>query len=316
VSERTADTYLAFAVGQAAGWSPTYERLAYAVAQDPVSLALLDALPEAKRQPNLLFGVSRLLDGPVDDPAEFTRWLHASWGRVRPELLARTTQTNEAARCAALLPALLRLPGPLALLEVGASAGLCLYPDRYRYDYGSGVVGDGDGPVLRCAWQRPEPPPDRRPDVAWRAGLDLNPLDLTVAEDRKWLECLVWPEHSERRQRLREAARMALADPAPVHRGDLLADLPGLVARVPAGLTLVVVHTAVLAYIDPSTRRGFVHLVRELGAHWLATEHPSLLAGLADRLPELPQRPGPQPFLSLLDGRSVGWCGPHGQFCA
>jgi hypothetical protein len=49
-------------------------------------------------------------------------------------MLAQSTQTNEPGRCAALLPMLARLPEPLALLEVGASAGLCLLPDFYTYD--------------------------------------------------------------------------------------------------------------------------------------------------------------------------------------
>lgn len=312
----TAETYLAFAVGQAAGSSPTYEALARAVADDPGTLARLDALPAARRQPNLLFGVSRLLAAPVGEPAAYLRWLSTHWDLVVPHLLARATQTNEAGRCATLLPALLQLTGPLALVEVGASAGLCLHPDRYRYDYGAGVVGDGDGPVLACRWERPGPPPTRRPDVAWRAGLDLNPLDVTDPDDRRWLECLIWPEHEARRRRLRDAARVATTAPAPIHRGDLVADLPELVAQVPPGTTVVVFHTAVLGYVDPATRARFVETVRGLGAHWLANEHPSLLEGLAGTLPEAPPRDGPQAFLTLLDGRPVGWCGPHGQFCA
>ena len=42
---------------------------------------------------------------------------------------ARRTQTNEPARCAVLLPALAQLPEPLALVDVGASAGLTMLFD-------------------------------------------------------------------------------------------------------------------------------------------------------------------------------------------
>ncbi|MFF0425680.1 DUF2332 family protein [Streptomyces sp. NPDC004520] len=63
-------------------------------------------------------------------------------------------------------PALLAsLPQPLALIEVGASVGLCLYPDRYRYRYDDGAAfGPADGPVtLTCrtsvAARRPPPAP-------------------------------------------------------------------------------------------------------------------------------------------------------------
>ena len=106
---------------------------------------------------------------------------------------ARATQTNEAGRCAVLLPVLAALPQPLALLEVGASAGLCLYPDRYAYRYGDQVLGAGE-PVLDCAATGVAPPP-ARPEVVWRAGLDLNPLDVTDPADVAWLDALIWPEH-------------------------------------------------------------------------------------------------------------------------
>jgi hypothetical protein len=116
------DEYLAFARGQAAGVSPTYEALARAVAADARLGALLADLPHGKQQPNLLFGVTRHLGGPVAEPAEFLAWVADEWVAVRAELLVRSTQTNEPGRCATLLPVLSGLPGPLALLEVGASA--------------------------------------------------------------------------------------------------------------------------------------------------------------------------------------------------
>lgn len=332
--EAVRDEYLAFARGQAAGVSPSYEALALAVVENHAVVALLAGLPRGKAQPNLLFGVTRHLGGPVA-PKEFCAWVEARWADVRPELLARTTQTNEAGRCATLLPVLSGMQGPLALLEVGASAGLCLYPDRYRYDYGRGVVGDNGGPVLECAWGRAEPPPTSLPEVVWRAGLDLHPLDVASEEDLHWLECLIWPEQDARRRLLRQAADVVRSDPPLLVTGDLVRDLPSLAAQAPPDATLVVFHTAVLGYVDPAARRAFADVVRDLPGHWVANEHPSLLEGLvaggvddvrgstgggpggrSNAAPRTqPRRKGPEAFLTALDGIPVGWCGPHGQFC-
>jgi Uncharacterized protein conserved in bacteria (DUF2332) len=235
----TADIYTQFAAYEARGVSPTYERLALAVAGDDRVLALLDTLPAARRQPNLLFGVVRLLGGPVHDPTRFHQFTVEHWSAVEADLLTRVTQTNEAGRCAVLLPVLAALPQPLALLEVGASAGLCLYPDRYAYRYGTERIGSGD-PVLDCTTIG-MPLPPQLPRVVWRAGLDLNPLDVTDAADLAWLEALIWPEHHHRRSRLRAAAAIAAADPPLLLRGDLADDLPSLAARAPSDATLVAV---------------------------------------------------------------------------
>ena len=83
----------------------------------------------------------------MDDPAAFRDFTLAHWPAIEAEVRTRATQTNEAGRCAVLLPVLAALPQPLALLEVGASAGLCLYPDRYAYRYGDQLVGR-DEPIL------------------------------------------------------------------------------------------------------------------------------------------------------------------------
>jgi len=130
----TAENYRRFARLEAAGRSPAYEALANAVAGNEMILAFLGSLVAAKRQPNMLFAAVRYLLGAPPGPHS-----HALVAE-RPSELAqvmnnRRTQTNEAARCAVLLPALAALPQPLALLEVGAAAGLTLLPDMYSYDY-------------------------------------------------------------------------------------------------------------------------------------------------------------------------------------
>jgi hypothetical protein len=289
--------------------SPTYARLGRAVADDPVLVERLDALPKWKRQPNLLFGVTRYLDGPVADPDAFREWVLAHWDRVVAEMSRRSTQTNEAGRCAPLLPLLAALPQPLALLEVGASAGLCLYPDRYAYDFGGHRLGDG--PVtLGCAVEGPVPLPRELPTVVWRAGLDLNPLDAGSAEDVRWLAALVWPEQEDRRARLRAAAAVVAADPPLLVRGDLRTDLPALAARAPAGATLVIMHTAVLAYLEPAERAAFARTVGGLPAHWISNEGGAVFPWQSEAVglePEMRAR-----FVLALDDRAVALTGPHG----
>jgi hypothetical protein len=293
-----AENYRAFAE-EARGLSPVYEELAESVAKDGAILGFLDSVPPEKRQPNLLFAAARYLLG---DPLS-TGGLRTLVSQQRAELaevmLTRRTQTNEPARCATLLPALAQLPAPLALIEVGASAGLTLLIDRYSYDYAGHRIAGRDplAPTLRCAPRGPVPLPDRLPVITWRAGLDLNPLDVTNDGDVRWLSCMVWPGEGDREQILAAAITSARRDPPVVHRGDLLTDLPALAAQAPADATLVVFHSAVLAYVTPGGRRRFAATVRSLPAVWLSNEAPGLV----------PDMPVPDyqgwPFLLGRDGR-------------
>lgn len=151
-AQPTAENYRRFARLEAAGRSPAYEQLALAVAGDAAVLAFLQGLPPAKRQPNLLFAAARWVLGSVPEITSLRSLVTGRPRELAAVMAARRTQTNEAARCAVLLPALALLPGPLALIEVGASAGLTLLVDRYSYDYAGHLVAgtDPQAPVLRC----------------------------------------------------------------------------------------------------------------------------------------------------------------------
>ncbi len=230
-------------------------------------------------------------------------------------MLSRTTQTNEPARCAVLLPLLCRLPQPIALIEVGASAGLCLLPDKYTYNYGKGLINPAaetpQPPVFTCEAHGPVPLPDGLPQIVWRRGLDLNPLDVHDADDMAWLQTLVWPEQHDRANRLEAAITVAREDPPLIMQGNLLTDLDALMAEAPKEATLVVFHTAVLAYLpDVSDRNSFAEAVSKSRAAWISNETPGAFPHIAERL-AAPRRQGR--FLLSLDGEPVAWTGPHGQ---
>lgn len=312
----TATRYRQFAEHEARGNSTVYERWALAVADDADLLARLDALPAARRQPNLLFAAARFLTFADADATSFVAWTKAHWDEVTDVMATRSTQTNEAGRCAVLLPALSRIRGPVALIEVGASAGVCLYPDRYayRYDTPRGPVSvEPTGlpaPVtLRC---RTDVAVDvDRPVVVWRAGLDLNPLDADDPDARAWLRALVWPGQDERLARLEAALDVVAADPPRLVRGDLTTDLPAMIDAAPADATVVVMHSAVLAYVDPDGRDRFRDAVTASRAVWLSNEAAGVFPDIAEHLPPGIDTDGR--FVLAVDGEPVALTGPHGQ---
>jgi len=310
--ERFARGYRSFAEVEAAEASPLYAEFARAVAGDERILRFLAGLPVGKRQPNLLFAAVQYLHGTAADADEFRRLVLDDAERVRTTMLARATQTNESARCAALLPLLSTIPGPLALIEVGASAGLCLYPDRYAYDYDGVRIGPSSPVTIRCAVSGDGPVPVVVPEVVARIGIDLNPLDITDPDVRAWLRALVWPgpQAAERLARIDAAAEVAGHDPARMLRGDLLERLPEALDLMPAGATPVVFHTAVLVYLPRTRRAEFVERIRALPVRWIAQEGPDVLPSLTAPLPEGRQAPGD--LVLALDGRPVARTAPHG----
>ena len=308
VRDAVARVYLAFARQEARGRSAAYESLAEAVAGDQGLTGYVASLPPDKHQPNLLFAAARYLLGVPPDYGSLRELVSQSRAELTEVMLARRTQTNEPGRCAVLLPALARLRPPLALIDVGASAGLTLLLDRYSYDYGGYRLAGTDphAPTLRCRLSGPVPLPPRIPAVAWRAGLDLNPLDVTRDEDVRWLSCLVWPGEGDRAERLAAAIAAARRDPPAVHRADLLTGLPALAGQAPADATLVVYHTSVLYQVAPEQREQFIGTVRSLGATWLSSEAPGVLPETSLAAPD------GQACVLAQDGQGLALADSHG----
>lgn len=324
-----AERYRRFADLEAHGVSDLYEKWARGIVVDDDVKALLGALPSAKRQPNLVFAAARWCGAPLTEYREFRDWLLASWDDVVAVIRARSTQTNEPARCATLLPQLAKIDGPIALLEVGASAGLCLFADRYSYRYHapSGTTGldppGGPSPVvLDCEIDDESIVPTRLPDVVWRAGIDLHPVDAGDPDQLSWLDTLIWPGQEVRRQNLHAAAEIAGRERLTITPGDLLRELHPQAAAAPSNATLVVFHSAVLAYLSAVERQRFARQVSALDAVWLSNEGPGVLPQIADRAGgrASPVAPGSaQPsadgaFVLAVNGRPVARTGPHGQF--
>lgn len=309
-----AERYRLFARTEAAGRSPLYERLSIHVSQSPAALALLSTLPPDKRQPNLFFAAfRRVADTPLSIDA-FEKSLAEHAAAIRQVMLSRSTQTNEPGRCSVLLPSLASITGDVALIEVGASAGLCLLFEEYGFDWGVRRLlprqGAAARPIFPCKVTGAAPLPIEYPNIVWRAGLDLNPVDLRNDDDVAWLELLVWPEDADRLERLQAAIRIARSKPPRVVRGNLLRDLKGLMAQAPAGATVVVYHSAVLSYIaDQDSRDEFAETMLAANCVWISNESPRVFPQFARNLEPAPEGM----FLLTVNGRPQAWTSPHGR---
>lgn len=277
--------YLRFAREEAPGRSELYAEWASGVAGDAEVQRVLARIPETRRQPPLVFAVTRMLGAALTEYPAWRAFVLDHADEIVAESTRRQLQTNEPLRLAALLPVLSEISGPIALLEVGAAAGLCLYPDRYSYRF----IGE-DG-ALRAALD-PEGGPSsvvlesvvtgalpalRMPDVVWRAGIDLAPLDAGDDRDRRWLRGLVWPGEKGREERITAALDIVASEPPLLIAGDALDRLGALAASAPSGATLVVTTPGVLVHIPRADRLALVDEIRGLPARWVTIDPPGLL---------------------------------------
>jgi hypothetical protein len=300
-----------FADTSCRGYSPLYDRICRFVAQDRELLALTQEAPPEAHQPNVLLGVVHyLLLGGLDHPlgAVYRAQSDADPGPLfrdvclthRSEVLAlmetRRTQTNEVGRGALIGPALTwtarTVGAPLALLDVGTSAGLNLGCDRYFIDYGAaGTTGPPDSEVrIECTVTGGRPPiAARLPAIVARVGLDRSPIDLTNADDARWLLACTWPDTGDRLARTSAAIHDAQRHPPLIRRGDMVDDLPAALATLPRDAIACVTTTWALAYLQREGRERFAAQLAREGHDrpivWISGEGPGVVPEFSDRKP-------------------------------
>ena len=305
--------YAGFAEYEAKGRSEPYYRLAKAISSDDESLSLLiEELPPGKRQANLVFACLRRFGVP-ETAEEFKTLFRQHRDELVPDILSKKTQTNEPARCAGLYLALSTIQKPLSLIEVGASAGLCLLPDRYRYKFNDQEVNPPtaapDAPLFQSTVTGPAPSPEEDLDVRWRIGVDILPIDVSNEEEVAWLETLVWPGQEARAANLRAAIAEARRDPPKIEKGHLLEKIEGAVEQAPKDTTRVVFHSATMNYLQYPEVQAFEQKMKKMDAVWIAMEDPRLfphwLRGVDAEIPI-------GRFLIAIDRQPVAHVRPHG----
>ncbi len=299
--------------------APLYARLALGIARDPEVLALAAQARSGQPVPTLflaavhyllLSGVRHPLDAfypsvrRIEDsarlPAEpdpyplFRAFCLDHRSELRAIVATRLVQTNEVQRCVGLLPAFhlaRHWTGgrPLALIEIGASAGLNLCWDRYRYRFDDGTqYGDAASPVCidcRLRGSRHLPSLEPFPVATELLGIDLHPIDPEDTEGVRWLRALVWPEAEGRAQKLERALDLARKHPPRVLAGDAVDLLPGILAALDARTAACVFHVFTLTQMSGRARARLSAVLREAGRRqpllrvsyeWLGGAHPEV----------------------------------------
>jgi hypothetical protein len=237
--------------------------------------------------------------------------------------MASPPQTNEVRRSICLVGGYLTLAKrcglPLRCLEIGASAGLNMNWDLYRYDFGGARTwGDPAAPLrLDTDWEGPAPPVDGPVIVAEKRGCDQNPIDIADDASARRLEAYVWADQLDRLARLRAAIALARATRNPVDKADAAAWVAAN-ARPRDGVATVLVHSVVWQYLPPATQASIAASIRAAGASasaaapfaWLRMEpDPANVADMEVRLSVWPSSEEILLARTHAHGAKVIWLG-------
>ena len=343
-----AQVYRHFGEVDAAGASPLYERVAVALGESGEALRAIEAAPARKRRPEVILATLHDLalagrapalaaayaagDGDAAASAAIEVLLRMT-DSVVAIAVRRQVRANETGRCAVLYPAIAEAArragaNAVGLIDVGCSAGLNLNVDRVGITYSNGQsLGDRSSAVQLTAsivGDRPVPA-QAMPEVVVRIGVDLDPVDVTDADDARWLRACLWPDQPERAAKLEaEIALAATAPPLLLLHGDAVEVMPDAFARVPADALPVVTTTWALSRFPLESRLRFLHRLDEAAAGravaWVSAEG----VGVAPAIPTLGDRRASGHSilgLAVFDGsalraEAVGRCWSRGRLLA
>jgi hypothetical protein len=121
-------------------------------------------------------------------------------------------------------------------------------------------------PVVETEWRSWTPGPGGPAAVVGeRVGVDLDVVEVSDPERRRWLEALVWPENRPQAGLLAGALAAVAADPPRTVTGDAVEVLPALDAELPVDRPLVVFHAATRGHVAADRRPAFDAAIDELG---------------------------------------------------
>ncbi|WP_044160673.1 DUF2332 domain-containing protein [Salinibacillus aidingensis] len=278
---------------QCHGSSALYERLSLKIADDEQILDLCTHAKPGQPIPNLLFATvqyllfkgqkhplrnfyASIVDSPEDDIAQsfthFKDFCLKHDKEIKTILQNKNVQTNEVRRCAYLYPCFCymyeKAKKPLALIEIGTSAGLQLLWDQYSYSYGtSQIYGNPQAEVHIDSKTRGDIPflLSSSPPVVKRFGVDLHINRLSIDEDKLWLKALIWPEHEERRKIFEAASQVVNKSHLELIEGDGVDLLPEIVKKIPNDTIIGVFHTHVANQFSNESKEKLLHLISKIG---------------------------------------------------
>ncbi|WP_460660789.1 DUF2332 domain-containing protein [Kribbella swartbergensis] len=339
--------YRRFAEVDAAGTSPLYERVAVALSESAEALRAIETAPARKRHPTVILAALHDLalagrapelaaayaaaDADAAAAAAIDTLLHLT-DSVVAIAVRRRTRPNETGRGAVLYPAIAEAArrvgaNAVGLIDVGCSAGFNLTVDRVGITYSNEQsLGDPSSPVQLSAsivGDRPVPT-QPMPEVVARVGVDTDPVDVTGADEARWLRACVWPDQPERAARLEAELALAAAAPPQLLQGDAVEVLPDAFAQIPADALPVVTTTWALAQFSLENRLRFLHRLDEAAAHrtvaWVSAEG----VGVAPAIPTLGDRRASGHSIlglavfeqSAVHAEAVGRCWSQGRLLA